>query len=147
MKRRTFVTAVAGLPILRLTPEIAPPRSRAGEWSGVRVSDDGRPVPWQELADDLARMERNAVEAEFPTTWRRKRYDDLMRWSDDVLLVFGFGSKAWSDATVERHIVFFEQHAEILAVGWSADLRAWTMFVEARLVGEWLARRQPKRMN
>jgi hypothetical protein len=139
MRRRTFVTAVAGLPILRLAPEIEPTAFRSHEPSTVR-DETGRPIPWQELADDLARMERNAVEDEFPRTWDRKRYDDLIRWSDEVLLIFGFGSVAWSDATVEGHIVYFEEAAEVVAVGWSDDFRAWTMFVRARLLGDWQGR-------
>jgi hypothetical protein len=135
--RRRIVTALAGLPILRLGPEIKPSRRRAYGPSGVTTSD-GQPVSWKELADELACMERRGVEAENPLTWDQLCYDDLLRWSDGVLLLFGFGTVKQSDEKLDSHCTWLDESGiEVYAAGCSEDYRAWTMFVRARLIGDW----------
>ncbi len=146
--RRRLVIAAAGLPILRLVPEISSPTgdkafaSNAAEPSGLTFN--GKPVDWQELADNLAQMERKGIQCEHPRTWDSKRYDDLIKWSDSVLLAFGFGSVEWSDHRVDELIEFFDDsEVDILAIGRSEDYRAWTMFLRCRLHGDWDGQRWP----
>jgi len=124
-RRRFLSTASAAIAAPGLLVS-APAESKPVAWTRSDRDD------WPRLAGDLAQREREELQNTYPGKWHRINYVTVNAFRPGTSLVIGIGriSEAKdSHAAIVSALV--AKSVEILAVGWSSDCRAWSLFAEA----------------
>ena len=88
------------------------------------------------LAVELAAMEREAVECEYPRVWHSMRYTNAIAFCPGVVLAVGFGLPSEARASfIAATFGVAQSGLQLLATGFSRDRRAWIVFIKSQELG------------
>jgi hypothetical protein len=134
MNSLTRRNALAALGAIAVSAAVPLPTGAAAEfdWEPLTVDEwlASKGPDLSDIADMLARWERNGIERELPILWRRQEYVATMEFRAGVTLVYGFNGLEPMPSERDGIYAWLEEGGfEILADGWSTDRRAWTLFI------------------
>lgn len=128
MTHRQRITRRQALPTLAALPAAMMTTSQPDAW--IRSNSNGHDL--RRLVGDLAQWERDAVQSTYPRKWHRMSYVTVNDFRPGSSLVVGLGRISEAKESHAAILAALSANAvDVLAVGWSRDRRAWSLFAKA----------------